>query len=401
MTRLRGLLRHNASNLGSLPPPRTQLSIFEAVDPEIRASFPEADTVRYVVRLHKSEWLDALTLFMVIIAMTAFGVSYSFLSQKSVESFRDNWEWIAGTAVLGLFAGWLLLKRHHLSRQALVLGNNTFGWWNGSQFEGITEYSSVREVHVWSQRVKLVTHEGNQITTRALDTIGAWPAANFIQHKNLKLTIQSAVESFDRDGFADFGPLRLSPKGPTIQGNSLLWREVESVSTTMNGVFISKRGGPTQWSIVPARRVVNPLCLRTLVYFFNGTELFLTEVTGVKNVSPEDFDRVCRSARGMDEFRLSDEQHLVGAMTQVFAIQIPWAISQSLQMDSALCPFPGEDSPELLAAAEAWREIARRIALSVRIPTSLEFLALPAEDVWAHAMTLFVQQESTTQVRSP
>jgi len=264
MTRLRGMLRHNASNLGSLPPPRTQLSIFEAVDPEIRASFPEADTVRYVVRLHKSEWLDALTLFMVIIAMTAFGVSYSFLSQKSVESFRDNWEWIAGTAVLGLFAGWLLLKRHHLSRQALVLGNNTFGWWNGSQFEGITEYSSVREVHVWSQRVKLVTHEGNQITTRALDIIGAWPAANFIQHKNLKLTIQSAVESFDRDGFADFGPLRLSPKGPTIQGNSLLWREVESVSTTMNGVFISKRGGPTQWSNVPARRVVNPLCLRTL-----------------------------------------------------------------------------------------------------------------------------------------
>jgi hypothetical protein len=401
MMRLRGLLRRTELNPDSSLPPRTQLSTFEAIDPDIRASFPEADTVRYAVRLHKSEWFDALALIMVIVATTASAVSYGFLRHRSAEALRDNWLWFTGTVVLVLFAGWLLLKRQHLSRQTLVLGNNTLGWWNGSQFEWMTEYSSVRDVQVWSQRVKLVTHDGNQITTRALDTIGAWAASAFIQRLNLKLKFQSAMESLDRDGVTDIGPLRLSWQGLTINRNTLLWREVESVSVTMNGVFISRRGGPKHWRIIPARKIVNPLCLRTLVYFFNGTQIFLSEITGVSNVSPEDFDRVCRSARGMDEFRLSDEQHLVKAMTRVFALQFPWAISTDLELDSALRSFPDEDSPELLAAGESWREIARRISLSVRIPEPLEFLVLPTENVWAHAMKVFVQEEAAIQIPRP
>jgi hypothetical protein len=39
--------------------------------------------------------------------------------------------------------------------------------------------------------------------------------------------------------------------------------------------------------------------------------------------------------------------------------------------------------------------------LSVRIPEPLEFLVLPTENVWAHAMKVFVQEEAAIQIPRP
>jgi hypothetical protein len=46
------------------------------------------------------------------------------------------------------------------------------------------------------------------------------------------------------------------------------------------------------------------MCLKMLVFYFYGMRKFLMEVTGVDDVSPSDFERVCRSVEGLDEFGL-------------------------------------------------------------------------------------------------
>jgi hypothetical protein len=376
---------------------------YETRDPQIQNSIPDGDFVRFIVRPFRAEWRDAVILVVVITAMFGLAISVSMLNANSNDNFqfvRNNLLWYAGTAVLFWMAGWLLLKRYHTSHQALVLSNEHVGWWTGSEFEWWIAYNSIRDVRVWSQMIGIVTKDGNQITTRKLSQSGALASAGFVQNKNFKETAHAVMQSLRQQGQADIGPMRFTWLGLTLRQNTIHWKDIESIHLNANGISVAKKGGPKQWAFVSARHLGNPMCLKMLVYYFFGMQKFLSEVTGVSGVSPADFERVCRSVDGLDEFGLLAPTKLTKAVISVFSYQLPHSFSHLIPVDFGWGEFPGEQSLDQIAMGEAWRELLHQIASHLPIPAPLCELLQPTEDLWIRGITAFVEHEAALPAAS-
>jgi len=369
---------------------------YETRDPDIQASLPDSDAVRFIIRRQLPGWCDAVICIFVMLAMIAVAIVVStlqFSSPDRLQSVRNDIGWYAATLGLCLTAGWLLLNRYYHNRQALVLANENVGWWAGSEFEWMIHTVSIREVRVYAQRISIVTNDGNRITTRQLSLNGALASASFIQSKYFRDTVQVAMQSLDQQSQVDFGQLRVTTHGLTVRQQTIHWRQIESIKLTADGLTISREGGLRQWAFVSSRNLGNPMCLKMLVFYFYGMRKFLIEVTGVGDVSPIDFERVCRSVDGLDEFGLLDEQKLTNTVLAVFSYQIP----HSLTLDCLEATFSGEKSFDQLAAGEAWRELMKRIAFHVRLPELLSQLLLPTEDFWTQVLSAFVEHEGKRQ----
>lgn len=396
---IRKLVRLDSTSQVPNPEPTTS-RFYETRDPEIQSWIPVGDFVRFIVRRYQPEWREGVTFVVVILAMIALAVSISILQSNPTSNFqlvRNNLQWFAATAGLCWFAGWLLLKRHHLRKQALVLSNENVGWWTGSEFEWLTAYNAVRDVHVWAQKIAIVTNDGTRITTRPLSLSGASASAGFIQNKNFKETIRAAMQSLHQQGHADIGPIRFTWLGLTLQKHTIHWTDIDSINLNASGISISRKGGPKQWAFISARHLSNPMCLKMLVYYFFGMQKFLNEVTGVSGVSPADFERVCRSVNGLDEFGLWDQKKLTKAVISVFSYQLPHSFSHLLAVDSGWGEFPGEESLDQIAMGEAWRELVHQIASHVPFPEPLCELLQPTEDFWIRGMTAIVEHEAARQ----
>ncbi|MEZ6127083.1 MAG: hypothetical protein R3C59_00205 [Planctomycetaceae bacterium] len=388
-------------NLGTLTedPKRGSIAtrFYETRDPEIQNAISDSDFVRFIIRPFRAEWRDAAILVVVISAMIGLAISVSMLNANANDSFefvRNNLPWFGGTVLLFWLASWLLVKRYHTTQQALVLCNDHVGWWAGSEFEWWIPYESIRDIRVWSQMIAIVAKDGNQITTKKLSQSGALASAGFIQSKNFKEAAPAVMQSLRQQGHADIGPMRFSWLGLTLRQNTIHWSDIESIHLNANGISVAKKGGPGQWAFISARHLSNPMCLKMLVYFFFGMQKFLSEVTGVIGVSPADFERVCRSVNGLDEFGLLDEDRLTKAVISVFSYQLPHSFSHLTQVAFGLGEFPGELSLDQIAIGEAWRELLNHIASHLPMPARLCELLQPTEDLWIRGITAFVEHEA-------
>jgi hypothetical protein len=393
--RLRALVR-----AGSAPTSSAEQVLlprfYETRDPDIQASLPGSDAVRFIIRRQLPGWCDAVICIFVMLAMIAVAVVVStlqFSSPDRLQSVRNDIGWYAATLGLCLTAGWLLLNRHYHNRQALVLANENVGWWAGSEFEWMIPYRAIREVRVYTQRLSIETNDGNRSTTLQLSFSGAQASASFIQSKYISDAIRLALEKLDQQAPVDFGPLRITPSGLTVRKRTVHWRHIESIQLTADGVTISREGGLKHWASVSSRHLSNPMCLKMLVFYFYGMRKFLMEVTGVDDVSPSDFERVCRSVEGLDEFGLLDEQKLTSAVLAVFSYQIP----HSLTLGASETTFSGEKSFDQFAASEAWRALLKRLAFYIRLPEPLGKLLQPTEDFWTRVLSAFVEYEVKRQ----
>ena len=346
-------------------------------DPAIVAALPESETIQYCLRARRNDKLDPLTLAVAVVTTVVIAVSYSAWRSLPGSTLRQN----AGPILISLgfltLTGWLLLIRFHSARQSLVLGNSVVGWWNGTDMEWMISYDAVLNVRVWNQRLMLHKVSGGAATSGRLSDV--WPAANFIESRKLGQKMTATLGQLDENEKIDYGPIALSWEGLSVRGRTLPWDDVGKVQWNAGRVAIVNRRGTNAWAQISAREVPNPLCLRTTVLFFHAVRVFLSSVTESRTSNPRNLFSVLRSVRGTDEFRLTDENTLIAAMTEVVRLQFSKSVESSL--DATLRGLPNAMDPANIAVGEAWQSLSRIVFQFVPIPDRLAFLSQAASEI--------------------
>jgi hypothetical protein len=214
-------------------------------------------------------------------------------------------------------------------------------------------------------------------------------AANTLQIGLLDATMARYWSHLKEFGHVDFGPLSLSWEGLTVRGQLLDWPDVGRMSWSASSLTIAKRKGSPSWATIPTRSIPNPLCLRTMAFFFHGVQVFLANVTDAMTSNPADLEGVLRSVRGTNEFRLATGSRASDGMTEVFRYQLQESLG--LKLELGMQSFPGAIDPAEAIAGHAWRELVGRISEFVDISDQFSFLKEPTSDecITGVLMTLF------------
>jgi hypothetical protein len=107
--------------------------------------------------------------------------------------------------------------------------------------------------------------------------------------------------------------------------------------------------------------------------------MFLSSITAGRTSSPGDLDRVLRSVRGTDEFRISDGETVVTALTEVSRYQLPYLFS--LKTDPTMQGLPNAHDAADCIVGLALKALGANISEFVPIPERLNYLSEAACDV--------------------